>query len=317
MPQTSFDFQLLGALIPSGLLIFIAAAALGAPITAACLEYAGRSRRKIFLDKLAAQVASMGALFSICVLIAGAAVTAWTFSAHPGLLPDSTVPFAAIGWGGFAITAALSAAYAWSWKAMKQAKGAHMALGVLAGLAGLDCVPLIIGLKRAVLFSPEVFSEFSSVIDGFISLYAMPTASAFWPLAALGMLVSMSAAGALALIWLLLRRKVEDYGRDYYAYAHGIAGKWAAIVMLPAIAALGWLAAAWPGGIGPVSLGNPAAVGLCGAAAAYLLGAACWGHIGWSKAPLRQKPVAIIGAFTIPAGAAFQTYPLLLMLIQA
>ena len=118
------------------------------------------------------------------------------------------------------------------------------------------------------------------------------------PPAACGLLLGLfacglSSAGGLALIVQMLRRSMDDYGRDYYMLAaRWCAGKamWGGIVQAFAMAVLGWMLQA---GGGDLWLRT-----LIGAGVA-LISTLAWLAVARSENPLRWKVLMCVGALGI------------------
>lgn len=118
-----------------------------------------------------------------------------------------------------------------------------------------------------------------------------------------------ASGGGLALLWLVLRRKRDDFGRDYYTFAAKWCGKWAAAgswVALGILAGAHWLAA---GGTFPViRMYSVETIG----AGCLALAALLWTAISVSSLPMRYKPGMFLAAFcllfTLICGASGSFY---------
>ncbi len=112
------------------------------------------------------------------------------------------------------------------WKGLRNMPGVHGILTFLAGifLIGLPAVVLIFG--RAYLQGiplPDVLTA-----GNLAMVFLPPLGGLFWISLFLLLGLEAAAAGCSGLVWLLLRRSRDDYGRDYYAFAAKWCGTWAA-----------------------------------------------------------------------------------------
>ena len=112
------------------------------------------------------------------------------------------------------------------WKGLRGMPVLHGILIFLAGscLAALPVISLLLG---RVYFQAITLSEpldFQTLVDLFIPSASDP----FWLSVLLLHGLEVAAAGGVGLFWLLLRRRIDDYGRDYYVFAAKWCGEWAA-----------------------------------------------------------------------------------------
>ena len=101
--------------------------------------------------------------------------------------------------------------------------------GFLAFLTGssLACLPIIgLILGRVALQGTELPQE--NDLQMLIGLLLPSASDPFWLYFGLIHFLEVASAGALGLFWLLVRRKIDDFGRDYYVFAANWCGEWAA-----------------------------------------------------------------------------------------
>lgn len=290
---------------------------LGAFAFAWLCEFLAGVGRQGFLKKLAQQMSALGVLFTFYILVATGGAMAVMAVQFPEFVQPwldapllMAVPGAAIGW--LLLTGLL---YVSTWRGSKNRPGLHRSLGFLAALG----LPLVLAGSLAVKFTtlaggplPTDASMLQTALAaGMLSPY-------FWPLLTVSFFQALTCAAGFGLAWLLVRRRRDDFGRDYYAFALPQAAQWAVVFAALAAAAQAWTWHAMP----QAATEGPGAqlliwLGYAGFGA-LLLAAALWLAVRLSKAPLRMKPavwlaalalVAAMGIFTALNTAAF--FPLL------
>lgn len=70
---------------------------------------------------------------------------------------------------------------------------------------------------------------------------AVQGAGLFWPLLATALALAGAGGGGVGLIWLLVRRQADDFGRDYYVFAARTCARRAALGAWLLLPALAWL----------------------------------------------------------------------------
>jgi putative copper export protein len=139
------------------------------------------------------------------------------------------------------------------------------------------------------------------------------------------LLASIWAGAALTLLYMLLRRNRDDYGRDYYVYSSRITARWTWIFGMAQLIPWGVLAYR----IIP-ALDSEVRRGSLVPAAAFVLFSliACvlWIGVSRSETPMRKKPSMIAGAvllwLALSAHAAYlvmayELFPLIVRAVQA
>jgi len=124
------------------------------------------------------------------------------------------------------------------WKKMKKKKPWHLGLGLLSMLSLWAGVYSFFNIKMGLISGyPQIVPT-----PGLWRICWLPVLSTKW-LLFLGhfLLLALGGSGLLGLLFLLLRRKKDNFGRDYYRYAVPLAAKWAlpfALQVIPMILAL-------------------------------------------------------------------------------
>lgn len=116
-----------------------------------------------------------------------------------------------------------------SWKALRKKKGTAWLLVLTLGLFLGALWPLITLLRRLLLDTGGTASLFTNNLT-----LSLPWFSSGWPVSMQTVLLGdiwlygPGVAGGLSLIWLLLRRTKDDFGRDYYGFAVRVCASFAA-----------------------------------------------------------------------------------------
>jgi hypothetical protein len=294
-------------ILPAVLLAAMAAV----PLVAAAAGLSPAKRTKIFRNKFGQQAATLALILLPLGLAAAAA--AW-YAPKPAGLPLAALAgdFYRFSWlpaGIAAVGAALLLVYRAAWQPLKDRKALHAAIGFAASLAFFAALALTAGGVQAARTAQLPAAARLGALD---LIFFTP------PLAVLELLLTaVAAALALCFLYLLARRKADDFGRDYYIYTVALCLRWAG---LPALVLAGL--ETWRFLAGLALLGSaenlapllwlwPAAP-VC----ALLAAAACFA-VSRSLTPLRFKELAC-GAFVllylaisiaVTANAALLTLP--------
>ncbi len=198
----------------TALALMLLSCSFGVPALALLSELTGIVRHKVFMDKFARQTARLGLLFIYSVLLGAAG--AWGISFY--YLENSGVWIKYEHFWEFSLFVCLLAAilfsmYYFFWDRTKKVKSIHLFMGLLAVLSMKIFLALLFwAVYRELMIIPDL-------IPG--------TDSIFPPILAQIFIISLSGASALALVYLLVRRNRDDFGRDYYRFALNFAAKWA------------------------------------------------------------------------------------------
>ncbi len=284
----------------------MALAAAGSPWLAVLCERRAVATRKVFFDKFAMQIASMGVVlgaFSLLLgLLAGVLLLRTLESVLPLELPFPVVLQQRTNLPTLIVAALpllsviLLAAYRKIWPGLKGRKTPHSMLGLTAALLALLALAGFLLFKRFLLTKAGIEPVEMSVSLFLDTALGLALPSIFWPLLVLGSALMLATAATLGLLYLLLRRNAEDFGRDYYAFAAGLSARWGCYAGLAVAVAYGWLAAVRAPRLGFLSLGNPNYFHLAAAIILQLLASYSCVQVFRSQTPLREKPAMILGA---------------------
>ena len=305
MTEISLGYLLPLKLLPAAVLCLVFLAALGGPVIAVVCEHLAGRRQLAFLDKFARHMADMSFRCGVLLLLANAAGLVFLM-AEPGLYPVGLLrPWLTCSVFNL-IAVGLILLHGRTWALLTRRKRLHTALGIAACLTTAWAAFLNLGLKRASLIAMQVMQIASPSPDLAEAAWSIPAASAFWPLLAQALVLSLAAAGAMGLLHLLWRRSKDEYGRDYYAFALRLSARWALWPTLAQLALQGWLAAALLPRVPSLSLPNP--ILLFWGTACFLTLIACilWLSVIHTATPLRRKPAMAAAALALALAGAFQ-----------
>lgn len=263
-------------------------AALGSPAIAVLAEISAKTRNKILFDKYGQQTAALGLILTIAMILICGASLGIALVKYPDLFREHITPGSPFfnGLTAFGVFVVAGLLYFPTWKKMRDAKPAHIALGLVATFAALIGLAIVVPAKLAFNFSQA----------GPSAEALAKTAMLAQPMSAMYALLVLAAAAALSMVYLIVRRNRDDFGRDYYNFALRIGARWAMLPMIGFLGCQGWLYARLPEDIQVLVLGTPLAFVWAGLVA---IGAACcflWLFLGRSETPLRLKGLAFLAA---------------------
>jgi len=220
-----------------GLVVFIVLAGMavsvqaGAALVAWVSQIWGWRRRTPFLDKFGQQmlglsmVAFVGAALGACAAL-GLGYLQYGFALEEIFY---ALPWLVLSWplGGLGLGLVFSLLAAKTWKPLKKRKGLHSGILLIAWLG--VWAGLYVGLN-----------QYLQGLWKLTGLYRVGDIEAMWQaqfspswvlLAGQALIVGLGGTGALGLAYLLARRNIEDFGRDYYRFALPQAAKWAVLLL--------------------------------------------------------------------------------------
>lgn len=271
-------------------------AACGAILIAMVNEVFSLTRGTVFHDKYAQQTAMMGMWFLVIWLLT-LCVSGFAATSHMTWLIQWLINPSSPFFYYFAMIALgmlLALPYALTWKKMRTARTAHVVLGLGA------CLPLMAGI---IAYLASLYMLGVSMAGDATAFLVEPlplgATSLFWPLAAQYVLMSVSAGAGLSLVYLVLRRNRDDYGRDYYKFALPLAARWATFALVLHILCQAWLFVLLSPESRTLVLGT--GMGWIWGCALMLAVLCCgsWILLVKSAAPMRMKWIAFVGALLL------------------
>lgn len=273
------------ALLGVPLCLFFATAML--PFVVICGLLFGRFGRKSLYERCSRQLAGLANILNWLFL--GCAVAGFIVARpeletmHRSYLLGAYV-FLGLSAGGTLLWTIVTSA----WKPLRKAPVLHVLIAFLSGscTAALAAGCLFVFIMLQGIGYP-VQSEWKT-LDYLATLPVPSLKDPFWLLAVLMHFLEAAAAGGVGLIWLIFRRHVDDFGRDYYAFAAkwcsewGAYGGWIAFILSGAVLGLGWTQ-------GLLNLNPLILVFLVVELVSLLISAVLWTIIARSGNPMRRK----------------------------
>jgi hypothetical protein len=258
--------------------------AFGSPIIAVLGELSAKAKSRVFYDKFGQQTASMGLVLLLMMLVIYGAAFGIVLFKFPQFIQNFSEPTPPIINACFALGVfiILGIPYYLSWQKMRKAKGIHIALGLGSAIASVTGIAIAVPAKLMIGLSTD------------ISRTAIPTPDMAWPLATMYSILIISAAAALSCVYLVTRRKKDDFGRDYYNFSLRLAARWAAIPMIGFLACQGWLLATLPDKIRVMTLDTSLGIVWAAAAGLGVLCVVIWLVIARSTTPLQFKGLTFL-----------------------
>ncbi len=191
--------------------------AMGAVFVAVLTAAAYRKKTRVFADKLAKQISEFGMLvLGVWLLLISARWGLWIGDIWPvsGTLRQFYHLFFDIPGHVGMLAVLTSIIVARAWRRHKKGAAVHFVLGALSCLAWMAALMLfVVGWQEI-----SRFEGLAPKMDPLAlpELLQHPTAWLIW---AQGLFLALALAGGAGLLFLVVRRNKEDYGRDYYAWA--------------------------------------------------------------------------------------------------
>lgn len=173
------------------------------------------SRKRTAFDKCSRQLGLLGIVLG-WLMLAGSRV--WLYYAQPGT-PSGGVGetenfVMEVGWLLFSMGVLLSSIYYSLWHVLKNMPILHATLGMISAVQ--NCVALMVIL---FLFTFRAWAGMDAQAHGALALPDIfPTTldSPIWSALCYTLPLILAMPGAWGACWLLMRRRKDDFGRDYY-----------------------------------------------------------------------------------------------------
>ncbi len=226
-----FEFinpEVVGISLAAAFSIVCLSAICSGPWFVAFTEAGGMATRKVFLDKCAYQSAKL-CLYLFVAFIPAMSAQLYLLGKQQSYLWDGPyrLPMLVLG-GLFGAALVLSLVHVFTWKAMRNLKWLHWLIGFFSALC-LSLALLVSGmLVRTLLHSGPPLTDKASLQQLVLELFErIPATSMLWPMLGQSVLLGFGAIGALSLAWMIVLRKRDDFGRDYYNFALPYCAYWA------------------------------------------------------------------------------------------
>ena len=269
--QTGLD---MGSIIVPFALLY---AYFGLTFIAICGEIIALRRKRSAYNKCARQLACLSMLLGWLMLLGG---RLWLIMALDGFDSYSIIVLLSEAtWMMFGFAAIVSCCYFMLWKFLANYPVLHIVLGAIAFLQGLMTCVGVMAVTR--LYNALSLPEASSITIP--QLFTPQFGQAYLSALCYTLPLIFALAGGFGAVWLLLRRKADDFGRDYYN------------TMVP------WWQTWQTTGV----FMQQDAIFQSLRVLLWLVPALLWTLVARSATPLRQKPALVIGlllsmGFTLP-----------------
>lgn len=254
----------------------------------------GVSKKRNIFEKCSRQLAFL-ALWLGWIILACARV--WLYFLEPPF-PENTLAgyMTEMSWLLFSMGVLLGTIYYFLWKPLKNMPVLHVTLGMLAAIQ--NCVAL-----ASILFTLKICASGPpfKIPCELPEIFPQVWDAAIFSAACYTLLLIFSLAGAFGLLWLILRRKKDDFGRDYYNLTLRWCAAWANYPWLLLILFL-LIGAGQKIWAIRLSLSLEDLVYNAALVIISLIPAACWLAVQKSALPMRRKLLCWLAA---PIAAAF------------
>lgn len=219
-PVLAFAFPILKAAVPMALLFSYT----GLGFMVGALQVKGLRQGSSMYDKAARQLATLSLVVAWTLLVAS---RVWLFFQSDTYVPQSFLATVVeLAWGIFGFSVIASSVHFAVWKPLASHKGLHAFLAFFSGVNGLLALVLILGVLRLVSATELPQAAELSLYDLFAVKGPLePHVRA----AAVALPLAFAMPALAALLWLVLRRNRDDYGRDYYRVMLGWCARWGCV----------------------------------------------------------------------------------------
>lgn len=185
----------------------------GMNILAVTGEMLGLRRRRAFYEKCAMQLALLGQGLGWTLLVGG---RIWLYFVEKELSEQRfLISVHEVCWVVLGLAVIFSCIYFLLWKALaRQLPLVHIGVGIFAALQGALALLLVLAGMRlvAIINLPLAEETTINLVDALLPVWGTSYAAAVCFV--LPLLLGMPAA--FGAVWLLMRRKRDDFGRDHY-----------------------------------------------------------------------------------------------------
>lgn len=226
-----FDFinpEVVGISLAAAFSIVCLSAICSGPWFVAFNEAGGMVGKKVFLDKCAYQSAKL-CLYLFVAFVPAMSAQFYFIGKQQVYLWEGPYRLPLIVLGSlFGTALLLSMVHVFTWNSLRKLKTLHWLIGFAAALC-LSAALLFSGmLVRTLLHSGPPLTDKASLWELVLELFErIPATSMLWPMLGQSVLLGFGAIGALSMAWMIVMRKRDDFGRDYYNFALSYCAYWA------------------------------------------------------------------------------------------
>lgn len=288
----------LGAAVPMTLLLCY----VGLGFMVGTLQIAGVRTQRSAYDKAARQLSALSLILGWILLVFS---RIYLFFSSDSYVPQSLLStIVELSWGVFGFAVIASSIHFAVWRFLSTHRIAHSLLVFLAGVNGIAGIYAILGSLRMLIALELPNANQLTLLDLF-NFNIFPSPLFFACVMVVPLVMAMPAAAGL--IWLVIRRNKDDFGRDYYNTMMRFIASWGFMAWIPAILLLAGICYLE---VRPVIDSGAdvtiMAATLVGARVVpALLACLCLCAISRAALPMRLKPLAILGLLLSMPAAYF------------
>ncbi len=283
--------------VPAAFFLLLILGSAGLPFMALTGQAMAVAKRRSFYDKCGRQMATLTAILApLALLMLGLAVGR-SVQMDPTLL-ESPLFLPIIALGSLILSSAVFAVlYACTWTRLKELRAVHQIFGLAAGLGMMKALYVALAVARAMFVSGHPLPATGTPVEIMRAVLLPASPSLMLPCLATALCAGVAVTGLFAMIWLILRRNADDFGRDYYNFTMSWCASWATCgyaVCIAPLAYLMWLV------LSPLFLSIGATfqtaiaviplVPLGCIIVTPILGLICSGMVSLNPSPMRFKP---------------------------
>ena len=234
--QTLLSHPILGPVLPvvwAALCMTVLLAYSGLAFMVGTLEVTGVRTKRSAYQKAARQLAvlclALGWILLICSRI-------YLFVSSESYVPSSLLATVTeLSWGAFGFSVIAVSVHFAVWNFFEKHRIWHALLIFLAGINALASIYAILGSLRLIAALELPNAALLTLADLFNFTFPSPMYNAIF--VTLPLTIAMPAA--VALVWLAIRRKRDDFGRDYYTTIMKWVARWGFMAWIPVVLVAG------------------------------------------------------------------------------
>lgn len=295
-----------------GLIGWIFAVVCGGPFVAMLSEFWGWSKRKKFMDKFALQVTRLSLICVAMWVILALVVVIWSYySSFWNILIEIPRNYFYLSAGTFSLGVLFLIIYFMSWRSLNKHKFVHLIFSLFSIICLWSFFYISFNYALQFILQSKKVGTDTCLISVFTGLSA--TYPIIWPFTSQFILLVFGGTGALSLLYILLRRKKDNFGRDYYRYALASAAKWS-FVFPAQVITLVWIDYLVKDQIQFFALPLSFILPFAGLLVCFLILVFLWLRVLRSTIPLRFKGSILFSAVLSWASLSLYTYSCLWLL---
>lgn len=258
------------------------------------------SRRRSAYDKCSRQIALLG-LFLGWGLLVGSRI--WLYFTRAKYIDGSIESFMLeMSWLLLSLGVLFSTIYYCCWRILKNMPVLHSTLGVISAVQNCIALVCVLFTIRLLAFAPAAVAEELALPTLFPNAWEAPV----WSAACYTTPLIFALAGAFCSFWLVMRRKRDDFGRDYYNLMLPWCAAWArnAWLIVWLLLLISTILEIWPGNAAPGFDGSRAIVDGC-CMLIWFVPLLLWNLVKKSPVPMRHSWAVFVAllfaiAFMLP-----------------